>query len=328
MPPMHADKEIMENSIDSDSSESDEEFSKELPYESEYYRTSTDRSAFVRPIPGPEENEIDDGEGGIDLDDMGTWDQTPDCTYHIFIQQYFEAIDHLDIKLDGLTVKSTAKSNLSPDEFIRDAQKKVFDDIKGKTLSNELVNEVVENLRKQFADTYGYADYCGVSTNVVTYFMKNVTQMHETSTYESTDSTTTAGTVDTDSSTQIEAEHLSTVDSRTETATATETTAATTGTATTGTATTGIATTGTMTMGTETTGTVTTGIATTGTQTMGTESQTGMSTVELTTSDEFDGSTTEKYQPRVLKRPKLPTVVQDSINFYKALHHWKFTPSY
>lgn len=319
-PPLHMDDEILQNTIDNDSSANDEDFSKELPYESEYYRTSTDRDEFVRPIPGPEENEIDDGEGGIDLDDTFASNDTPECTYHIFIQQYFESIDRLDIKLDGLQVKSSSKSNLTPDEFTNVAQQKIFEDIKGKSLTNELVNEVITNLRQKFIDTYGYADFCGVSTNVITYFMKN--ESHDSNHHETYDGITEVP-CDTDSSTQIEAENLSTTDSKTTTAAATTGTATTeTPTMTTGTATTGIAT--------ATTGAVTTGIMTTGTAagTTGTEFQTELSTIDVTNTDEMDEiatTTTEKYVPKVLKRPKISSVVFDTINFYKALHNWKYS---
>lgn len=304
------DRDILENTIDNDSSANDDDFSKELPYESEYYRTSTDRDEFVRPVPGLKENEIDNGDGGIDLDDTFAPDKTPVCTYHIFIQQYFESIDRLEIKLDGLQVKSTSKSDLTPDQFTNVCQQEIFDSIKGKSLSNELVNEVIIDIRRRFTNTYGYADFCGVSTNVVTYFMKN--ESLDSNHHESFDGITEMP-CDTDSSTQIEDESMN---SKTTTA------AATTGTATTETPT---ATTGTATTGTVTTETMTTGTAT---GTTGTAAQTELSTVDVTNTDAIDDitTTTEKYVPRVLKRPKVSTVVLDAINFYKALHNWKYSP--
>lgn len=83
--PGQSEKDISDNDIDNT------EFSKELPFEAEYYRTSTDRDEFVRPIPNPAENEIDEGDDGIDLDDPGT--HTPQCTYHISIKLYFDIIE-------------------------------------------------------------------------------------------------------------------------------------------------------------------------------------------------------------------------------------------
>ena len=263
--PMQTDQEILENSIDNDSSSDDaDEFNKDLPFESEYYRTSTDRDEFVRPIPGPEENEIDDGEDGIDLDDSFNWNQTPDCTYHIFIQLFFESIDRLEIKLDGLKLRSIAKSNLTQEEFAREAQAKIYENIKGKNLTNELVNDVITYLRQTFTSTYGYEDYCGVSTNVITYYMKNSTENYSTESHE----VVTDSPVETDSSTQIE--NGKEFETETETEPAIE-----------------------------------------------------MLNVEITTSDDVD-VTTELYQPKVLKKPKLSAIVQQSINFYKALHNWNF----
>lgn len=281
---MHTDQDLSKNSIENDSSDDyNDDFSKELPFESEYYRTSTDRDEFVRPIPGPEENDIDDGEGGIDLDDSFAWDQTPDCTYHIFIQLFYESIDRLDIKLEGLTLKSTSKSNLTTDEFARNTQKQLFERIKGKNLSNELINDVIDYLRQTFTTTYGYADYCGVSTNTLTYFSKNDTQNDSTGTNETNESNKegiTDSPIDADSSTQIEIENLDSRDSVTETDTEVE---------------------------------------------IKTESEIEIFNVEMTTTDDID-VTTEVYQPRVLKKPRLSAIIQDSINFYKALHKWKFPP--
>lgn len=167
------DQEISENAID----DSSDDFSKELPFEVEYYRTSTEHDGFVRPIASPQENEIDDGEDGIDLDDPNTYNQTPDCVYHIDIKLYYESIDQLEVKLDGLTLKNGSKTNLTLNEFLGQAQLQLLNNNKGKNLTNELVNDVINYLRQSFITVYGYEDYCGVSTTVTTYYTKNDTQV-------------------------------------------------------------------------------------------------------------------------------------------------------
>lgn len=167
------DHEISENAID----DSSDDFSKELPLEAEYYRTSTEHDGFVRPIASPQENEIEDGDDGIDLDDPSTNNQTPDCVYHIDIKLYYESIDQLDIKLDGLTQKSGSKSNLTLNEFVGQAQLELLSNIKGMNFTNELVNDVINYLRQSFVTVYGYEDFCGVSTTVTTYYTKNDTQV-------------------------------------------------------------------------------------------------------------------------------------------------------
>lgn len=317
------EKDILENSIDSnDDAVNDEDFNKDLPFESEYYRTSTDRDEFVRPVPGPEENEIDDGEGGIDLDESFSWnEQTPDCTYHIFIQKFYESIDRLEIKLEGLKLKSTAKSNLTLDEFIRDAQANLLESFKGKNLTNELVNDVITYLRQTFTSVYGYDDYCGVSTNVITYFMKNDTQnsnSYESSETNETDETdemnvnesnegVTDNPVETDSSTQIEADKEIEIENETETATE---------------------------MATETETEYSTEYSSYSNEysTEFSHISSDLVNVEVTDSDVVDAggdvvdATTESYHSQVLKKPKLAAIIQESINFYKALHNWKFPP--
>lgn len=183
--PIQSEQEISENVIDSN------EFDKELPFESEYYRTSTDRDEFVRPIPNADGNEIDDGEDGIDLDEQGTWIHTPDCTYHIDIKLFYESIDALNIKLDGLTVKSGSKNNLTLSEFVQQAQAQIFNTIKGKNLTNELVNDVIGYLRQTFVSAFGYEDNCGVSTTVTTFFSKNQTQVDSPNVFEEVTDVTT-----------------------------------------------------------------------------------------------------------------------------------------
>ncbi|XP_031638707.1 uncharacterized protein LOC116350875 [Contarinia nasturtii] len=169
--PVQSEQEISDNDID------DNDFSKELPFEAEYYRTSTDRDEFVRPIASPKENEIDEGEDGIDLDDLNTFVHTPDCTYHIAIRLFYESIDELEIKLEGLTLKNDTKSNISLSDFVQQAQLQIVNTIKEKMFTNELVNDVINYLRQTFVSAFGFENNCGVSTTVVTYFTKNDTQV-------------------------------------------------------------------------------------------------------------------------------------------------------
>ncbi|XP_055307925.1 uncharacterized protein LOC129572042 [Sitodiplosis mosellana] len=168
--PVQSEQEISDNDIDND------DFSDELPFEAEFYRTSTDRDEFVRPIPSPKDNEIDDGDGGIELNVPTTFVHTPNCTYHIAIRVFFESIDDLEIKLDGLTVESGSKNKISLSDFVQQAQVQVFNSIKGKNFTSELMNDVISYLRQAFVSAFGYDDNCGVSTNVVTYFTKDDTQ--------------------------------------------------------------------------------------------------------------------------------------------------------
>lgn len=243
--PGQSELEISENDID------DIDFSKELPFESEYYRTSTDRDVFVRPIPNPDVNEIDDGEDGIDLDEPGTFVHTPNCTYHIAIKLFYESIDDLDIKLEGLTVKSGPKNNISLNEFLKQTQVQMFDKIKGKNLTNELVNDIINNLRQTFSTVYGYEDNCGVSTTVITYFTKNDTQVD---TPQINDETTEIP-IDDDN-----------------------------------------------------------------------QSETVIPNFQTTTDeDEDEDDVTEKYQSRTLIKPKLSAIIQDAIDFYKALNNWRYS---
>lgn len=165
------EQEISDNDIDNN------DFSDDLPFEAEFYRTSTDRDEFVRPIPSPKENEIDKGDDGIELDAPSTFVHTPNCTYHIAVRLFFDSIDGLEIKLDGLTMKSDAKDKISLSDFVQQAQLQVFDSIKGMNFTSELMNDVISYLRQAFVSAYGFDDNCGVSTNVVTYFTKNDTQV-------------------------------------------------------------------------------------------------------------------------------------------------------
>lgn len=171
--PVQLQKKISDNDIDND-----DDFSKELPFEAEFYRTSTDRDDFVRPIPSPKDNEIDEGDDGIDID-APSLNLTPDCTYHIAVRLFVDAIDDLEIKLEGLTLRNgTKNNNISLSDFVQQAQVQVFNSIKGKSFTSELVNDVINYLRQAFVNVFGYDDSCGVSTTVVTYFTKNDTQVN------------------------------------------------------------------------------------------------------------------------------------------------------
>lgn len=169
--PVQSEQEISDNDIDNN------DFSDELPFEAEFYRTSTDRDEFIRPIPSPNDNEIDEGDDGIELDAPQTFIHTPNCTYHIAIKLFIESIDDLEIKLDGLTVRSGSKNNISLSDFVQQAQVQVFNSIKGKNFTSGLVNDIINYLRQAFTSAFGYDDNCGASTTVVTYFTKNDTQV-------------------------------------------------------------------------------------------------------------------------------------------------------
>lgn len=184
--PVPSEKEISDNDIDND------DFSDELPFEAEFYRTSTDRDEFVRPIPSPKMNEIDEGDDGIELDAPNTpFVHTPDCAYHIAVKLFFESIDDLEIKLEGLTLKSGSKTNISLSDFVQQAQALLSNGIKGKNFTNELLNDVISYLRQAFVTVYGYEDNCGVSTSIVTYLTKNDTQVDPQDIIEKTTDTPT-----------------------------------------------------------------------------------------------------------------------------------------
>lgn len=167
---VQSEQEISNNDID------DNDFTKQLPFEAEYYRTSTDRSDFIRPIASPKENEIDEGDDdGVDLNNP-TFVHTPDCTYHIGIGLFYETIDKLEIKLEGLAMKNETKTNIGLSDFVQQAQQQIFNTIKGRNFTNELMSDVISYLRQTFVTAFGYEDNCGVSTTVTTYFTRNDTQ--------------------------------------------------------------------------------------------------------------------------------------------------------
>lgn len=170
--PGQLEQAISDNDIDNT------EFSKELPFEREYYRTSTDRDdEFIRPIPNPEENEIDDGDDGIELDAPGA--HTPECTYVIVIKLFDATIEDLRIKLNGLSIESESKSNVSLDEFLQQSRVHIVDMVRGKNLTNEIINDIINYQRQQFVNVFGYEDDCGVSTSIFTCYMTNDTQSDE-----------------------------------------------------------------------------------------------------------------------------------------------------
>lgn len=152
-----SDNEIPDNDID---------FAKELPNESEYYHTSTDRDEFVRPTLTQDDanSEIDGSDDdGIDLDDDNNQAITPSCIYELLIIENSGHVKRLDIKLRGLKVQSNRKSNVSLDDFVAIAQQQIFNDIKTQPVMQETLNEITSKVRQVFKQTYGYDDNCGVS---------------------------------------------------------------------------------------------------------------------------------------------------------------------
>lgn len=245
--PVQSEQEISDNDIDIDSND----FSKELPFEAEYYRTSTDCDEFVRPNANPSENEIDE-EDGIDINEPNTFVYISNCTYNIAIKLFFERIDDLEIDWEGLKIASGTKYNLSLSDFLEQTKVKILDTIKGNRLTNELVNDVMSYIRQTFLSAFGHEDNCGVSTIVISYFTKNDTQVDSP---ETSEETTNVPTIE--ESTQSGTEALNT-----------ETTI---------------------------------------------------------TNDE---EATEEYQSKTLTRPKLSEIIQDAIDVYKALNHWKYSQQF
>lgn len=167
--PDQSGQDISDNDIDNTNF-------KELPFEAEFYRTSTDRDEFVRPIPDPEENEIDEGDDGIDLD--GPEAHTPECTYIIAIKQYYQIIEDLDLRLEGTLTENESKNNATLEEFnevLQQNQAYIIDKVKGQNRTNEILNDVINYMRQQFLNVFGYEDYCGVATTSCTYFTKSDT---------------------------------------------------------------------------------------------------------------------------------------------------------
>lgn len=298
--PIQSEQEISDNEIDNN------DFSKDLPFEAEYYRTSTDRDVFVRPIAGPESNEIDDGDDGIDLNDANT----PVCTYFISINLFYESIDDFDLKLEGLSLQSNPK-NITICEFLKGVKTQIFYNIKGKNFTNELVSDIIANLRQTFTDTFGYEDYCGVSTNVVTYFTKNDTQVDSTTIV--TDEDTTEISVDDSINRPAENPTKTTAKIPNQPNTGTSARAPL--------------------LPTEEIPAEASVV--TAQEQLPVQAPTNVEIQNDTeipdtetfaeTTTEIDGDTTEEYHSRTLQRPKLSDTVQDVIKVYKTLNNWKYS---
>lgn len=153
--PNLAENEIPDNDID---------FTKELPNESEYYRTSTDRDDFVRPtLPEDDVNsEIDIEDGGIDLEDESKQTIASNCVFELSLIERLGRISHLDIKTRELTVQNNQQSNIALDDFLVIAQQQLLNDIKDID-ARETINRIPSILRQIFVKTYGYDDNCAVS---------------------------------------------------------------------------------------------------------------------------------------------------------------------
>lgn len=293
--PTQTEKEISDNDIDNI------DFNKELPFEAEYYRTSTDRDEFVRPIPNPEENEIDDSDDGIDLDDPSSFVNIPDCTYHIAIMLYYESIENLEIRLDGLTIQPNTKANVTLSEFVQRVQAQIFNNVKQKNLTNELVNDVISYLRQNFVNAFGYEDRCGVSTSVVTYYTRNDTASPQTGEKPTTDAPLPSANIpspnipDSPTPTLPEEPMPSAPDVGTPVDAVNDTPQE---------------------MDAKNTESIEHKVDDVSSEPESTDT-------ELETEDQDD--TTEEYQSKVLTRPKLSDIVQRTINAYKALNNWKYS---
>lgn len=289
--PIQSEQEISDNDIDDHN-----DFDKELPFEVEYYRTSTDRDLFVRPIASPDSNDIDDGADGINLDDASTLD----CTYHISIKLFYESIDDFDLKVEGLKVAKNPKNNITLCEFVRGAKTQIFFNIKGKNVTNELVSEIVTYLRQTFMSTFGYEDYCGVSTNVETYFTKNDTQVDlpqfsgERTTEIPAEVTAEApANVPAEVDTEVPAKAAAKIPTKLPDRISSSSSI------------------------------VPAKVPVEDEVNVDIQSETEISDTETTTEiDESDA--TEEYQPKILTRPKLSEAIQDVIKVYKTLNNWKY----
>lgn len=286
--PIQSDQEILDNDIDDHN-----DFDKELPFEAEYYRTSTDRDLFVRPIASPDSNDIDDGVDGINLDDASA----PDCTYHISIKLFYESIDDFDLKVEGLKVAKNLKNNITLCEFVRGAKTQIFFNIKGKNVTNELVSEIITYLRQTFMNTFGYEDYCGVSTNVKTYFTKNDTQV-DSPQFSGEGTTEIPAEVTAEApANQVATDVLAKAAAKIPTKLPDQILSSSS--------------------------IVPAKVPVEDEVNVDIQSDTEISDTETTT--EIDGAdATEEYQPKILTRPKLSEAIHDVIKVYKTLNNWKY----
>lgn len=147
------------------------DFDKELPFEREYYRTSTDRDEFVRPSPTDENTNIEGIDDGIDLNDESFRSLIPLCNYQITLIDYNGTVNDISIDIQGLTVKNGRKHNMPLKDFMRLARKQIFDRVRKADLTQDTqkaVNTVTNHLRHLFTRTYGYEDSCGISITLQT----------------------------------------------------------------------------------------------------------------------------------------------------------------
>lgn len=232
------------------------------------------------------------------------------CTYFISISLFYESIDDFDLKLEGLSLQSNPK-NITICEFIKGVKTQIFYNIKGKNLTNELVSDIIANLRQTFTDTFGYEDYCGVSTNVVTYFTKNDTQVDSTTTVSDEDTTE----ISVDDSINRPAENP------------TKTTAKIPNQPNTGTSAKAPVLPSEEIPAEASVVTAQEQLPVQAPTNVEIQSDTEIPDTETLaeTTTEIDGDTTEEYHSRTLQRPKLSDTVQDVINVYKTLNNWKYS---
>lgn len=238
------------------------DFNVDLPFEAEYYRTSTDRDDFVRRIPSVDGNSIEDDGTGVDLSDENDTIES-ECTYEITVTVLCENelcnstnglvhVKNLDIQTRNLVLRPDRRSNLSLNDFVWRARKEIIAAIeKNDNYSNEMLNSVIGYIRNVFLKTYGYEDVCGISVTLFSEFGKKeeITEVPELE------------------------ESLEPLDEKNDT------------------------------------------------DDVEVFSVRPIFGSKMTESDE---GTTELYQPRTLQRPKVNTIVQEAINVYRALNHWRY----
>lgn len=160
--PNPSENEITDNELD---------FGKELPFEHEYYRTSTEHDDFIRPSPTDEITNIEGIDDGIDLNDETFRSLVPLCNYQITLTDVNGTVDDVSIDITGLVVKNGRKNNLPLKEFRKMARTQIFDRIRRASLAEDtqkIVNDVTNYLRQIFTKTYGYEDSCGISITLQT----------------------------------------------------------------------------------------------------------------------------------------------------------------
>lgn len=159
------------NQLDNEISDNELDFDKELPFEREYYRTSTEHDDFVRPSPTDENATIEGIDDGIDLNDETFRSLVPLCNYQITLTDLNGTVDDVAIDIAGLIVKNGRKNNLPLKEFRKVARKQIFERIRRASLAQDTqktVNDVTNYLRQMFTKTYGYEDSCGISITLQT----------------------------------------------------------------------------------------------------------------------------------------------------------------